>query len=140
MFLTVLTYVVIGLLAALAIFYLKNGADKTFVQEKILDAYYPEWSGRTYWDIHDAYTFNSTCPGTIGPAIISFLESKDYVDCIRLAIFLGGDADTIGAVYGQIAGAFYGFDAIPERWLRAIKDREKIDALIERFLSVCVKN
>ena len=59
-------------------------------------------------------------------------------DGMIAAVNLGGDADTIGAVYGQIAGVFYGFDAIPERWLSAIKDREKVDALIERFLSLCV--
>ena len=32
-----------------------------------------------------------------------------------------GDSDSIGAVFGQIAGAYYGFDAIPERWVKAVK-------------------
>jgi ADP-ribosylglycohydrolase len=92
---------------ALAIFYLKNGADKAFIRERVLDAYYPEWSGKTYAEIHDGYTFNSTCPGTIGPAILSFEASKDYVDCLRLAISLGGDADTLAAIAGPMAYAFY---------------------------------
>ena len=92
---------------ALAIFYLKNGADKAFIRERALDAYYPEWSGKTYAEIHDSYTFNSTCPGTVGPAILSFEASKDYVDCLRLAISLGGDADTLAAIAGPMAYAFY---------------------------------
>lgn len=92
---------------ALAIFYLKNGADKAFIRERVLNAYYPEWSGRTYEEIHDNYTFNSTCPGTVGPAILSFDASEDYVDCIRLAISLGGDADTLAAIAGPMAYAFY---------------------------------
>ena len=50
------------------------------------------------------------------------------------AVNLGGDADSIGAVYGQIAGAFYGFDAIPERWLAAVKDRAQINELIENLI------
>ena len=49
------------------------------------------------------------------------------------AVNLGGDSDTIGAVYGQIAGAYNGFDDIPERWLNAIKDREKANELIDSF-------
>jgi ADP-ribosyl-[dinitrogen reductase] hydrolase len=41
-----------------------------------------------------------------------------------LAVNLGDDADTTGAVYGQIAGAFYGYDAIPDSWrdIVAMKD------------------
>ena len=50
------------------------------------------------------------------------------------AVNLGGDADSIGAVYGQIAGALYGYDAIPQRCLAAIKDREKINELIESLI------
>lgn len=37
------------------------------------------------------------------------------------------------AVCGQIAGAYYGYSAIPERWLSVIKDRKKLDALIDGF-------
>ena len=39
--------------------------------------------------------------------LISFLASKDYVDCLRLAISLGGDADTLAAIAGPMAYAFY---------------------------------
>ena len=53
------------------------------------------------------YTFNSTCAGTVGPAMICFLESKDYVDCIKLAISLGGDSDTLAAIAGPMAYAYY---------------------------------
>ena len=42
------------------------------------------------------------------------------------AVNLGNDADTTGAVYGQIAGAFYGYDAIPQRWLDKLFDRKYI--------------
>jgi len=39
---------------------------------------------------------------------------------------LGDDADTTGAVYGQIAGAFHGFAAIPNRWRDVIAERDLI--------------
>ena len=92
---------------ALAVWHLKNGRDKEFVREQVLDKYYPDWSNKKYADFHDAYTFNSTCAGSVGPAIICFLESEDYVDCIKLAISLGGDADTLAAIAGPMAYAYY---------------------------------
>lgn len=92
---------------ALTIFHLKNGKEKAFVREEILNKYYPDWANMKYADFHDSYTFNSTCAGTIGPAIICFLESEDYVDCIKLAISLGGDADTLAAIAGPMAYAYY---------------------------------
>ena len=92
---------------ALSIFFLKNGKGKDYIRENILNKYYPDWVNKTYSDIHDDYVFNSTCAGTVGPAIICFLDSKDYVDCIKLAISLGGDADTLAAIAGPIAYAHY---------------------------------
>ena len=92
---------------AMAIYYLKNGHDKEYVKENVLARYYPEWASKKYNDFHDSYTFDSTCPGSVGPAIICFLESKDYVDCLKLAISLGGDSDTLAAISGPMAYAFY---------------------------------
>lgn len=96
-----------AVVTALTIFHLKQGRDKEFVRKEILDKYYPYWKDKAYKDFHDDYTFDSTCPGTVGPAIICFLESKDYVDCLRLAISLGGDADTLAAISGPMAYAYY---------------------------------
>lgn len=38
-------------------------------------------------------------------------------------------------VFGLPAGAYYGFDAIPERWVKAVKTWEEVDSLIEHFLA-----
>ena len=51
------------------------------------------------------------------------------------AVNLGGDSDSIGAVYGQVAGTYYGYDAIPRRWVEAVKDWQKVDSLIESFIA-----
>ena len=58
--------------------------------------------------IRPIYVFDITCLGTVPPAIIAFLESTDFEDAIRNAIPLGGDSDTIAAITGAIAGAYYG--------------------------------
>lgn len=58
--------------------------------------------------IRPTYTFNESCQETVPQAIIAFLDSADYEDAVRLAISLGGDADTLACITGGIAEAFYG--------------------------------
>ena len=64
-------------------------------------------------------------------ALWAFARSTTFKDGALLAVNLGDDADTTGAIYGQIAGAFYGVNGIPEHW------RAKLARLdvIERFAS-----
>ena len=49
-----------------------------------------------------------TCQGSVPQAIIAFLESENFEDAIRNAVCIGGDSDTIGAMAGSIAEAYYG--------------------------------
>lgn len=54
------------------------------------------------------YSFTSSAEGTVPQAIIAFMESNDYEECIRLAISLGGDCDTLASMAGAVGAAFYG--------------------------------
>lgn len=63
---------------------------------------------RTIEDIRPSYTYDVSCMGSAPEAIIAFLEGRDFEDTIRLAISIGGDSDTIGAMAGGIAQAVYG--------------------------------
>ena len=74
------------------------------------------------------------CVSTLQAALWAFHRAESFENALVEAVNLGGDADSIGAVCGQISGAYYGYSAIPERWLAAIKDREKLDKLIEDFI------
>lgn len=62
---------------------------------------------RQYSDIQPNYKFDVTCTGSVPEAIIAFLESTDYESAVRMAIALGGDADTQAAIAGGIAAAYY---------------------------------
>jgi ADP-ribosyl-[dinitrogen reductase] hydrolase len=73
-------------------------------------------------------------PDTLDSALWAFLSTETFEDALVQAVNNGHDADSVGAVCGQIAGAFYGFSAIPERWVRRVKDFGKVDALVEKFL------
>lgn len=55
--------------------------------------------------------FDSSCQGTVPQAIICFLERYDYESCVRAAISLGGDSDTLACMTGSIAEAYYGLPA-----------------------------
>ena len=64
-------------------------------------------------------------------ALHCVLTTDNFEDAVVKAVNLGGDADTIGAITGGIAGALYGYSAIPERWVSAL-DGETSNRL-ERF-------
>lgn len=57
---------------------------------------------------------------TLEAALWSFYTTDTFEDGAIKAVNLGEDTDTVGAVYGQLAGAYYGFDAIPKRWVEKI--------------------
>ena len=74
------------------------------------------------------------CVSTVQAALWAFHGTCNFRDALVAAVNLGGDADTIGAVCGQIAGSFYGFSAIPKEWYTKVKDWKKVEKFIDRFL------
>lgn len=94
---------------AKAVFLARNGASKADIKAAVEGCGYPLSRGLD--EIRPGYRFDALCAGTVPPALQAFLESEDYPDAIRNAISLGGDSDTLAAIAGAVAGAFYG---IPE--------------------------
>jgi ADP-ribosyl-[dinitrogen reductase] hydrolase len=69
-------------------------------------------------------------------ALWAFYHSDNFRDGCLLAVNLGDDADTTGAVYGQIAGAFYGESGIPASWLNRLAQRDLITQLADQLLQL----
>ena len=90
-----------------AIFSARHGADKQAIRDTIMQSYGYELS-RTIDEIRPTYRFDETCMRTVPEAITAFLGSDDFESAIRLAISLGGDADTLACITGSIAEAYYG--------------------------------
>ena len=67
-------------------------------------------------------------------ALWAWFHSTDFPSGAILAVNLGQDADTTGAIYGQIAGAFYGLDGLPAAWLATLLWREQITALADHLV------
>ncbi len=66
-------------------------------------------------------------------ALWAFYNSSSYQQGALLAINLGEDADTTGAIYGQLAGAYYGIKSIPENWRNKIVQKDLILSLAEKI-------
>jgi ADP-ribosylglycohydrolase len=96
---------------AFSIFMAREGQSKDAIREAISTAFQYDLS-RTVEEIRPNYAFNESCQGTVPEAIIAFLDSSDYESAIRLAVSLGGDADTLACIAGSIAEAYYG--GVPE--------------------------
>ena len=124
---------------ATAIYMARSGSSKDEIRNRIADNYYP--LDFTLDGIRDSYSFTTDCQATVPQAIVAFLESTSFEDAIRNAVSLGGDSDTLAAIAGAIAEAYYGipeqikeralsyFDvellSVYEEWVRFIKDRNQ---------------
>lgn len=67
-------------------------------------------------------------------ALWAFYHGRDFREGCLLAVNLGDDADTTGAVYGQLAGAYYGVDGIPLHWRERVVMNDLIVAYADRLL------
>lgn len=78
----------------------------------------------------EAVKSDGYCEHTLEAAIWCFLNTSSYVDCVLAAVNLGGDTDTTAAVAGAIAGVYYGFGAIPPKWVGRLRGKTVIDQCI----------
>jgi ADP-ribosylglycohydrolase len=92
---------------ALAIFMARKGATKEEIRERISTQFEYDLS-RTVDEIRPEYKFEVSCAKSVPESIICFLDADSFEECIRNCISLGGDADTMGAIAGGVAEAYYG--------------------------------
>ena len=91
---------------AASVYLARNGRSKEEIKAYVEQTFGYDLS-RTCDEIRPHYRFDVSCQGSVPESIIAFLESTDYESAVRLAVSLGGDADTMGAIAGGIAEAFY---------------------------------
>lgn len=106
---------------AISIFLVRIGKSKEEIKTYIQKNYYN--IDFTIDEIRESYIFNETCQGTVPYALECFFESNSFEDAIRIAISLGGDSDTISAITGSIAEAYYGIPShIKEKAISYLDD------------------
>lgn len=69
---------------------------------------------------------------TLEAALWCVLNTDSYQECVLKAVNLGRDTDTVAAVAGGLAGALYGYDAIPEEWRKALQRRDYIEEMCKK--------
>lgn len=82
-------------------------------------------------DIRADYTFDVSCQGSVPQALEAFYESTDFEDAIRNAISIGGDSDTIAAITGAIAEAYYGVPTNIRKHALTFLDERLLNILVE---------
>ncbi|MFN2339732.1 MAG: ADP-ribosylglycohydrolase family protein [Halanaerobium sp.] len=70
---------------------------------------------------------------TLEASLWSFLNSDSFADAVLTAVNLGDDADTVAAVTGQLAGAYYGQQTIPTKWLTKLADYDLLNKIAEKL-------
>ncbi len=116
---------------ALAIFMARKGKSKEKIKEVISEKFGYDLN-RNVDEIRPIYKFEVSCQKSVPESIICFLDSDSFEDCIRNCISLGGDADTMGAIAGGIAEAYYGVpQEIEEKVYGYLPD--EFVGILERF-------
>ena len=77
---------------------------------------------------------------TLEAALWAFFGTDTFEDGLVLLVNMGEDADTVGAVFGTLAGAYYGLGGIPARWLAALQKKEMTEAVFQDLWEVAAKN
>lgn len=121
-----------AVVVAEAIWMARNGYTKDSILKRVESRGYD--CSQCYAEIQPSYTFDETCMGTVPAAVRCFYDSTDYVDCIRKAVALGGDADTLACIAGAIAEAHYGWRTIPSFLIE-----QALATLPSDLLEVCTR-
>ncbi|MCP4571520.1 MAG: ADP-ribosylglycohydrolase family protein [bacterium] len=92
---------------ALAVFLARRGADAETLRGELTSRFGYDLA-RTPEGIRPGYVFDETCQGSVPEALICALVGDDWERCVRLAVSLGGDADTLACMAGAVAQARFG--------------------------------
>ena len=116
-----------------AIYLARMGESKELIREYVSHYYELNF---TLDAIRAAYDFEPCNDRTVPQSVVAFLESESYEDAIRNAVSLGGDADTMGAITGAIAEAYYGMPENLEQTAMSYLDDFLLD-VAEEFERMC---
>jgi ADP-ribosyl-[dinitrogen reductase] hydrolase len=112
------------------------GAEKSRLRRQAdgLVARFPTFAFEPYRGLATGYVVD-----TLQTVFHWFFRGRSFEECLVGTVNQGADADTTGAICGMLAGAYYGMDAIPGRWLRKMdpKVMAEIELLTDKLLDAC---
>ena len=114
---------------AVAVYLARTGKNILEIRDYINKHYYP--IDFTLDSIREEYTFDVSCQGSVPQALEAFFESTNFEDAIRNAISIGGDSDTIAAITGAVAEAYYGVPTNIRKHALTFLDEKLLNTLVE---------
>ena len=109
-----------------------NKAEEFYQDYPEFDKYRRLFDKRFILTKRDDISSSGYVVSTLEAAIWCLLTTKNYSECVLKAVNLGDDTDTVGAVAGGLAGALYGMETIPEKWLTTLKRKDYIEDMCEK--------
>lgn len=114
---------------AVAVYLARTGKNVLEIRDYINKYYYP--INFTLDSIRNEYKFDVSCQGSVPQALEAFFESRNFEDAIRNAISIGGDSDTIAAITGAVAEAYYGVPTSIRKHALTFLDERLLNILVE---------
>ncbi|KAI9763050.1 MAG: hypothetical protein M1840_000941 [Geoglossum simile] len=94
-----------------------------------------DWEGRS----SDSIKSTGWVVDTLEASCWAFFSTEGFEEGALRAVNLGDDADTVGAVYGALAGAYYGIDAIPKEWMEGLVKKEVVGKIADGLVELAEK-
>jgi ADP-ribosyl-[dinitrogen reductase] hydrolase len=97
-----------------------------------LVAHFPVFAFSPYGGLATGYVVD-----TLQTVFHWFFRGRNFEECLTGTVNQGADADTTGAICGMVAGAYYGMESIPRRWIRKMDTKviAEIESLVERLVA-----
>jgi ADP-ribosyl-[dinitrogen reductase] hydrolase len=111
---------------------LKAGVDAKAQSSKVRAVAEGSWRGKD----RDAIRSSGYVVDTLEAALWAVAQSQTFEEAVLKAVNLGDDADTVGAVAGQVAGALWGHSGVPEAWMRRLAWNKRLVTLADRLWKV----
>jgi ADP-ribosylglycohydrolase len=117
---------------AAAVFLARTGSAKGEIRREVSRRFGYDLDRRVD-EIRPSYGFDISCQGSVPEALVCFLDSENFEEAVRLAVSLGGDADTQACIAGAVAEAFYG--GVSEAISAEVRSRlpEELRSVVRRF-------
>lgn len=110
------------------------GAEKSRLRRTVdgLVAQFPTFNFEPYRGLATGYVVD-----TLQTVFHWFFRGRSFEECVVGTVNQGADADTTGAICAMLAGAYYGMDGIPKRWLKKLdpKVMAEIESMVEKLLA-----
>lgn len=120
---------------AMCVYLARGGATKAQLLARARE-YYPEIGSYPCAQLSKNYRFDESCQGTVPQALTCFFEAENFEDAVRNAVSVGGDTDTVCAIAGSVAEAFFGMTSV-QRLCVILCLPENLVQIIRKFSEVC---